>query len=58
MERSGFITAVLLAAVVPIAACNYAYSDRDAVDSRDTHDTRRRLSGGNIGHVAGSRSGR
>jgi osmotically-inducible protein OsmY len=36
MERSGFITAVLLAAVVPIAACNYAYSDKDAIDSRAT----------------------
>jgi hyperosmotically inducible periplasmic protein len=36
MERSGFITAVLLAAVVPVAACNYAYSDKDAVDSRAT----------------------
>jgi len=36
MERSGFITAVLLAAVVPVAACNYAYSDKDASDSRAT----------------------
>jgi hyperosmotically inducible periplasmic protein len=36
MERSGFITAVLLAAVVPVAACNYAYSDKDATDSRAT----------------------
>jgi len=36
MHRSEFITAVLLAAAVPIAACNYAYSDKDAVDSRAT----------------------
>ena len=36
MERSEFITAVLLAAVVPVAACNYAYSDKDATDSRAT----------------------
>jgi|SRR6185503_7169239 len=36
MERSGFITAVLLAAVVPVAACNDAYSDKDASDSRAT----------------------
>ena len=36
MERSRFITAVLLAAAVPVAACNYAYSDKDANDSRAT----------------------
>jgi len=34
MQRSDLVTAVLIAATVPIAACNYAYSDRDAVDSR------------------------
>jgi len=34
MQRSDFLTAVLFAATVPIAACNYAYSDRDAADSR------------------------
>ena len=36
MQRSNLITAVLFAAAVPIAACNYAYSDRDAADSRQT----------------------
>ena len=36
MERSELITAVLFAAVVPVAACNYAYSDKDAADSRAT----------------------
>jgi len=35
MERSQFITAVLLAALVPVAACNSA-SNRDIVDSRST----------------------
>ena len=30
MQRSHFITAVLIAAVVPIGACNRPYSDRDA----------------------------
>jgi osmotically-inducible protein OsmY len=35
MQKSDFLTAALLAAVVPVAACNYAYSDRDA-DSRTT----------------------
>jgi osmotically-inducible protein OsmY len=34
MQRSDFLTAALFAATVPIAACNYAYSDRDAADSR------------------------
>jgi osmotically-inducible protein OsmY len=34
MQRSDLLTAVLLAAVAPIAACNYAHSDRDAADSR------------------------
>ena len=36
MQRSNFITAALLAAMVPVAGCNYAYSDRDAVESRAT----------------------
>jgi osmotically-inducible protein OsmY len=36
MQRSDFLTAVLFAVVVPIAACNYAYSDRDAADARST----------------------
>jgi osmotically-inducible protein OsmY len=36
MHRSDFLTAVLLAAVVPAAACNDAYSDRNAADSRST----------------------
>ena len=35
MERSQFITAVLFAALVPVAACNSA-SNRDIVDSRST----------------------
>ena len=34
MQRSDFLTAVVFAAAVPISACNYAYSDRDAADSR------------------------
>ena len=34
MKRSNLVTAVLFAATVPLAACNYAYSDRDAADSR------------------------
>jgi len=33
MQRSDFLTAALLSALVSLAACNYAYSDRDA-DSR------------------------
>ena len=36
MQRSELFTATVLAAVVPIAACNYAYSDKDAPDSRST----------------------
>lgn len=36
MQRSAFVTAALLAALVPVAACNHAYSDKDAVDSRAT----------------------
>lgn len=36
MQRSDLLTAVLFAAAVPIAACNYAYSDRDAADSRQS----------------------
>ena len=36
MQRSDLFTAAVLAAVVPIAACNYAYSDKDAPDSRST----------------------
>ena len=36
MQRSNFIKAVLIAAMAPVAGCNYAYSDRDAVESRAT----------------------
>ena len=36
MQRSDLLTAVLFAATVPIAACNYAYSDRDAANARST----------------------
>jgi hyperosmotically inducible protein len=36
MQRSNLITVALLAAMAPIAGCNYAYSDRDAVESRAT----------------------
>jgi osmotically-inducible protein OsmY len=36
MPRSDLLTAALVAAVVPLAACNYAYSDKDAADSRAT----------------------
>lgn len=36
MQRSELFTAAVLAAMVPIAACNYAYSDKDAPDSRST----------------------
>jgi osmotically-inducible protein OsmY len=36
MQRSDFLTAVLLAAVIPAAACNYAYSDRDGDSSATT----------------------
>jgi hyperosmotically inducible protein len=35
MHTSDFLTAVLLATAMPVAACNYAYSDRDAAGSRE-----------------------
>jgi osmotically-inducible protein OsmY len=34
MQKSDFVTAVLLTATVSVGACNYAYSDRDRADSR------------------------
>jgi hyperosmotically inducible protein len=36
MQRSVLLTTAVLAAVVPIAACNHAYSEKDAPDSRST----------------------
>ena len=34
MQRSELFTVVLLAAVVPVGACNYAYSDKDTANAR------------------------